>query len=611
MFKIFDFTDLAAAVSGEQFDEKPVELLTFVNSPEYLNMPKVTLSEVQQQLIKASTQIYFRPTLHFLYGFEEGERRWTETFNEVIFQLGKGSGKDFSSEIACAYLVYKLLCLTAPAEYFDKPPNDEIHIINVAINAAQANNVFFKGFKKLINQAPWFRGRYSDSKAGEIAFDKYITVYSGHSERESFEGYNVIMVILDEISGFAVESTSGNEQSKTAKSIYQMYRGSVTSRFSETGKLVLLSFPRYKGDFIQTRYEEVIAEKQVVKRREVLKLEPDLPDGIEGNEFAVEWDQDHIIKYKSPGVFAMKRTSWESNPTKRIENYTRDFYDNMTDALSRYACMPPDAVDAFFKDRQKIEDAFRAQNGVDDEGRFLADFKPHDDREYFIHVDLARKHDHCAVSMAHVERWEQRHIGGNLTEPSAVVKVDCVRWWTPTAENNVDFTDVKEFIISLKRRGFNVKMVTFDRWQSDDLIKELREYGLRSENLSVAKKHYTDMAMVVHEGRLSGPDIELLRNELLKLRVTTNDKIDHPRTGSKDLADATCGAIFNAVSHTRRDDGDEIVIKTVSTINKEMLALRDEEDEVLEETGVIKAPKAPRVMPDDLSEYLMDMRILD
>ena len=606
---MFNFEDLSAAVDGGHFAERPVDLLTFVNDNRYLNMPSITLSKVQQQLIKASTQIYRRDTLHYLYGYEEGERRWTETFNEVIFQLGKGSGKDFSSTIACAYLVYKLLCLSNPAEYYGKPPHDEIHIINVAINAAQANNVFFTGFKKLINHAPWFQGKYSDSKAGEIAFDQFITVFSGHSEREAFEGYNVIMVILDEISGFAQVSSSGNEQAKTAQSIYDMYAGSVTSRFPDIGKLVLLSFPRYKGDFIQKRYDEVIAEKTIELRTEVLKLDPELPEGIEGNEFIVEWEHDTIIRYNTPRVFAIKRTSWESNPTKHITDYTRAFFDNMIDALSRFACMPPLAVDAFFKDAQKIDDAFKGTNGVDEDGRFVDAFIPDDSKEYYIHVDLARKHDHCAVSMAHVEKWEQRKIGGTLTEPAAVVVVDCVRWWTPTVEHNVDFTDVREYIVSLKRRGFDIKLVTFDRWQSDDMIHQLREYGLRSDNLSVAKKHYTDMAMVVHEERLSGPDIDLLKTELLRLRIMPNDKIDHPRTGSKDLADATCGAIFNAIAHTRRDAGEEIEVKTFFTINKELNEMKEKlSPTVMVDDGVIRPPS--REMPGELADFLAAMRTI-
>lgn len=612
---MLEYRDLIDAVEGSDFEERPVCLTDFLHSEKYLNMPLVDLSEVQTQLVKACTQIYKRETLHYLYGFPEGERVWTETFNEIIFQLGKGSGKDFSSEVACAYLVYKLMCLRDPAAYFGKPPGDDIHIINVAINAAQAFTVFFKQFKRLVNRAPWFQGKYSDSKAGEISFDKAITIFSGHSERESFEGYNTIMVILDEIAGFATVSTSGNEQAKTAQSIYDMYAGSVTSRFPSLGKLVLLSFPRYAGDFIQKRYEDVIAEKEVIRMKHTLKLDPELPDGVDGNEFDVEWDQDHIIRYNTPRVFALKRTSWESNPTKRIEDYTRAFFDNYVDALGRFACMPPLAIDAFFKDEQKINAAFAGKNGVDDEGRFLPDFKADLTKRYFIHVDLARVHDHCAVSLAHVEKWETRNIGGRMTEPAPVVQVDAVRFWTPTVNKNVDFTEVREYIVSVKRRGFDVALVTFDRWESDDLIKQLHEYGLKSEKLSVAKKHYTDMAMVVHEGRLSGPDLPLLRNELLRLRITSKDTIDHPRTGSKDLADATCGAIFNAIAHTPREDNTVIEVKTIETIQQELRDRRGVSEAAvrsLEPFNLIKPPKRvdPSQIPPSLVEFLEGMRAI-
>ena len=74
-------------------------------------------------------------------------------------QLGKGSGKDFSSTVGCAYLVYKLLCLKDPSRYFGKPTNDAIDIMNVAINAQQAKNVFFKGFKTIA-----FNASMSDSE---------------------------------------------------------------------------------------------------------------------------------------------------------------------------------------------------------------------------------------------------------------------------------------------------------------------------------------------------------------------------------------------------------------------------------------------------------------
>jgi hypothetical protein len=447
-------------------------------------------------------------------------------------------------------------------------------------------------------------GKYT-KKQGHFEFDKNVNVYSGHSEREAWEGYNVLYVVLDEIAGFALESTSGNEQAKTAQAVYDMYRASVTSRFPDFGKLVLLSFPRFKGDFIQQAYDKVIGEKETIIRTHKFKLNPDLPDGVEGNEFEIEWEEDHIMSYKTPGVFALKRPSWEVNPTKKIEDYMVDFFDNPLDAGGRYACMPPDAIDAFFKDRQKIEYAFNGRNGNSLDGVFEDDFLPKVDKQYYVHVDLARVHDHAAVALAHVEKWETRKIGANMTEPAPVIVVDAVRYWTPSKTKNVDFTEIREYILSLKRRGFDLKLTTFDRWESADTIDYLKSMGLRSERLSVAKKHYEDFAMVVAEQRLTGPKLDLLIDELLQLRIMKNDKVDHPRKGSKDLADAVCGAIYNAIAHTPRNANEVIEIKTLADIHQEIERNKIEEDK---QDGVIRAPK--RKMPAELEEYLSRLKVL-
>jgi hypothetical protein len=618
---MINFTSLMNAVGGDDFEERPVDIRTFVTSPKYLNMAKTPLSEYQYQLVEASSQIYFLPTLISLYGEEDGKRRWKNTVREVIAQLGKGSGKDFLSTIACAYIVYLLLCLRDPAEYYDKPAGDSIDILNIAINAQQANNVFFKNFAIRIERSPWFEGKY-EKKAGHMAFIKNINVYSGHSEREAWEGYNVLYVVLDEISGFALDVNSASEHGKTAEAVYKMYRASVTSRFPDVGKLVLLSFPRFKDDYIQQRYKAAVegdphgdpptyGEKTVIEREHTFQIDPDLPPGTKGNEFTIRWEEDHILRYAEPRVFALKRPSWEVNPTKKISNYMEDFLSDPVDALSRFACMPPDAIDAFFKDREKMETAFRGQNGVDDQNRFNEWFKPKEGVKYYIHVDLAQKQDRCVVTMAHVEKWQTRNIGGQMTEPAPLVKVDVVRWWTPTSDKTVDFTDVREFILALARRGFDIKLVTFDRWNSHDIMNELRRHGLRSEILSVAKKHYTDMAMMVHEERLSAPHNDLFIDELLALRITKADKIDHSRSGKKDFSDSICGAIFNAISHTPRSSMAAVEVKTLATLEKEVKAERAQEEKFDPEAGIspIRAPKREHV-PDQLATFLEGLRIV-
>lgn len=601
---MFDFNELSNLISGEEFEEVPVDLETFVYSKDYLGLPP--LSENQVNLIRATSQIYKKETLIHLWGEELGEKLWRWTFNEVIFQLGKGSGKDYCSSIACAYIVYLLLCLKDPSEYYGRPPGDDIAILNIAINAAQANNVFFSNFKNRIERCPWFVGKY-ETKAGEIAFDKKVTVFSGHSEREAWEGYNVIVVILDEIAGFALESNSGNENAKTADKVYEMYRQSVDSRYGEYGKLVLLSFPRFKGDYIQQSYDRVVKEKEVIVKTHTFKLDPELPDGIEDNEFQIEWEEDHIISYQTPRVFALKRPTWDCNPLKPIDSYTKAFYDNPIATLARVACMPPDAQDAFFKDKAKIERAFASKNGVDENGIFAEHFVPDPTKKYFVHVDLARLHDRCAVALGHVDSWGRRKIGRELTEAAPYIKIDAIRYWTPTKQQSVDFVKVREYIVSLRDKGFNIKLVTFDRWESADMMEYLNSIGMKSERLSVAKKHYEDMSMVVQEERLEGPDNDILRKELLTLRIMPNDKVDHPRKGSKDLADATCGVIFNCIVHTERPTDE----------NTEILTLKDlkvrERLENRVETGRIPQPPIQpprREMPPELKDWFQEINLI-
>ncbi len=597
----FDFSDIIDMLDGEEFDEKPVSLRDFVTDEKYLGLPE--LSEYQYTLIEKSSQVYKESTLIKLFGEEEGHRMFKQTANEVVAQLGKGSGKDYCSTIAVSYIVYLLLCLKDPASYYGKPPGDSIDIINIAINAQQASNVFFKGFRTRIDKSPWFVGKYSE-KASEIKFNKNITVHSGHSEREAWEGYNVIVVILDEISGFSVENTTGHEQAKTGSLIYEMYRASVDSRFPDYGKVILLSFPRYKNDYIQQRYNDVVADKEVVVRSHRFKLDMDLPEGTAGNEFDIEWEEDNIISYKYPGMYALRRPTWDVNPTRSIEDFKIAFYKNAPDALGRFACMPSEAIDAFFKSREKIEKSFSNLGvAVDQFGRFEDWFAPDPDKEYFIHVDLAQKHDHCAVAMSHVQKWVNIKVTDTYSQPAPIVEVDAVRFWTPTPDKSVDFTEVKDYILSLKTKGFKIRLCTFDRWNSHDMMQQLKQYGINTELLSVAKKHYDDMAMVVLEERLKGPHIPLLIDELLQLRIM-RDKVDHPRKGSKDLADAVCGSVFNAISHTRFDTNQEIKIH-----NYESMSYDNDFGVTKEEEYVQNMIRAPRI-PQELKEAMDRMMII-
>jgi len=555
-----DFDDFLEVLKSNHFEETPVDAKTFVESTDYLGQPP--LSDIQYDIVEAMSQIYRKEDLIDIMGEEEGKRYFEKyTKNEIILQLGKGSGKDFTSTVACSYIVYKLLCLKDPAKYFGKPSGDAIDLINVAINAQQAKNVFFKGFKSKIEKSPWFAGKYN-AKADSVEFDKSITVYSGHSERESHEGLNLLLAVLDEISGFASEVGTGNEQGKTADNIYKAFRGSVDSRFPDLGKVVLLSFPRFPGDFISEKYDAVIAEKESVEKTHEFIINPLLPDTDPDNKFQISWDEDHIISYKYPGVFALKRPTWEVNPTRKIDDFMIAFMTDLGDAMMRFACVPTFASDAFFKQAEKVRACMTLRNPIDNFKRFDEAFKPDPTKKYYVHADLAQKHDKCAVAIAHVEKWVNIQVINNYEQVAPIVVVDAVAWWEPKVEGPVNLSEVKQWIQNLRRIGFDIGMVSFDRWQSFDIQNELKQVGMKTDTVSVAKKHYEDMAMLVYEERLAMPAIDLLFDELTQLKIMRNDRVDHPRKKSKDLADAVCGAIFGAISHTPKNTDTEVEVHT-------------------------------------------------
>ena len=589
------FNEFLEVLKDNSFEEAPVDAKTFVEGEQFLGQPP--LSDIQYDIVEAMSQIYRKEDLIELMGEEKGSQYYEKyTKNEIILQLGKGSGKDFTSTVACSYIVYKLLCLKDPAKYFGKPSGDAIDLINVAINAQQAKNVFFKGFKTKIEKSPWFAGKFY-AKADSIEFDKSVTVYSGHSERESHEGLNLLLAVLDEISGFASEVGTGNEQGKTADNIYKAFRGSVDSRFPDLGKVVLLSFPRYPGDFISEKYDAVIAEKEVIEKSHKFIINPILPDDAPDNSFEIAWDEDHIISYKYPGVFALKKPTWEVNPTRQIDDFKIAFMTDLGDAMMRFACVPTFASDAFFKQHEKVRSCMTTRNPIDTFKRFDESFKPDPDKKYFVHADLAQKHDKCAVAIAHVDKWVNIQVINNYEQVAPIVVVDAVVWWEPKIEGPVNLSEVKQWIQNLRRVGFDIGMVSFDRWQSFDIQNELQQVGMRTDTVSVAKKHYEDMAMLVYEERLVMPSIELLFDELTQLKIMKNDRVDHPRKKSKDLADAVCGAIFGAISHTPKDQNLVVEVHTISDRPKRVDTLND---------NVIQL----KPMPDDVKDYLDRFNLL-
>jgi hypothetical protein len=604
--------DFANLLNKSDFEETPVDLDTFCADEYFLGLRRRNgepmVKGLQKEIIYRMSQIYLPHTLEQLHGEYKGRQMWDETVNEVICQIGKGGGKDFSIRIAFCYIIYQLHCLKEPLAYYDKGKGEFIELLNVAINSVQAKNVFFDPMKNLLAQSPYFQDQGMEFRAQEIYFlSKPIKCYSGHSGAEGWEGYNLIAVVLDEIAAFKTDSELAGEKNRYAAStIYNMAKNSVISRFPTVGKVALLSFPRYEGDFIQERYNAAIADKKVRKVTEFIGHHEDV-------DIDITYEEDEITKYFEPGVWALKAPSHRTNPERKVTDYLSSYIANPVETLGRFFCMPPKAEQAYFRDPDRVKLCFPDDEEaipLDDHGRFKDWFKLEIDETKdeatprFIHIDLGLNRDRAALAMVHAVGSKKIKYFDGVQEgvhSLPVIKMDFIHYWEAPTDGEIDFNDVRQMAFNLADR-FPIALISIDRWNSQDTKKIFESRGLAVEMHTVMKDDYDTLSTTIYDQRLLGYYHPILVDgELLKLQLQKGKKVDHPKTGFKDGSDCLAGAVWYCTQFTPIEE--EIDIEVLG----EDIDIKPEY--VAPKGPAIKVP-SKKEMPEDIEEFLRNMKVI-
>lgn len=320
---------------------------------------------------------------------------------------------------------------------------------------------------------------------------------------------------------------------------------------------ILLSFPRFKGDFIQQRmasYEEGEDEK----------------------------------------IWGITATTWESNPTITRESLEPEFRRNPVQANLRFACIPPEMTDAYFREPDRVRLAFiQNDSPLNEDGTYKPWFNGSDGHPRFIHIDLAQKKDHAALCMAHSSGMKEIKTMAGV-EVLPIVHMDFLRYWKAAEGQEIPFDDIRNQILELNRL-FDVAVVSFDEWNSVDMAQTLRSKGMNVDKLTIRKGQYDTLSTTIYDRRLMGYwDQFLVEEELLKLRLIKNIRVDHGSGGFKDGSDALAGAVYQCLKHV--DIGTESEIEIIT----------DDYDswKVLEK--VSSEPVKPEI-PADLQEWLMEV----
>lgn len=131
----------------EDYEEIPVDIETFLKSPEYLGASFVDKDG------RFSIYPFWVEKLKAI--FENGKNK----YNEVILTGGIGLGKSTIAIAGMCYVLYQIMCLKNPQSFYGLPPNTVIVFAFFNITLELSTGVAFRKINDFLMNSPWFVAR--------------------------------------------------------------------------------------------------------------------------------------------------------------------------------------------------------------------------------------------------------------------------------------------------------------------------------------------------------------------------------------------------------------------------------------------------------------------
>lgn len=558
--------DLIWLQNHPHFNEKPATIVEFLG-PDYLNLvnekrPHGVRPGVKDELVE-------------LFGEEvNGER--IAVYRWGMFTGAIGIGKTTMASIILPYMVHWVLCLKDPQEFYDLLPGSRIAFMMMSTSEDQAKETLFGDVKARIQHSPWFQNNfpYDSDYKNQLRFPKDIWILPGSSMETSFEGYNILGGILDEADSHKV--TINKDYGEDG---WNTINSRIDSRFQDRGFLLTVGQMKKSNGFAARKYQELKEDPQnahTVRMTIWESLGWDHksfagPDGTH-DSFWYDTKRKEIVSYEAANLLGFPEHLME---IPRV--YEKNFRNKPEQALRDLAGIPPQAGSAFISLVHKVEECF--EKWTERNGGIApvnADPRHPVVEEWYtaptplrraLHLDIgySGNGDAAGIVMGHVSHMVQIEEDDDL---KPYIVVDCIIRVKASPGQEVLISDLRSYIYLLKNRGFRIKDVTMDGFQSTDTRQQLRKKRFTVNYLSVDKNKlpYEDMRDAIYEGRLELPPymtyinsgdsklVNIALKEIIELE-DTGKKIDHPVNGSKDVADgiaAVCTTLMGDRTYRRR-----------------------------------------------------------
>jgi len=480
---------------------------------------------------------------------------------QIIITGAIGLGKSTFSLAATLYDLCKILHLDNPHDYFKLIKSTEIQYVLINTNKSLAESVLYNQLIDWVMVSPFFKEKVEKSLDSSLFCNK-ISVGFG-SRPAHILGVAVVGAILSEIN-------FQNKNTNQAKDNFTNVLRRMQSRFMQAGgsmpgHIWIDSSKTDEGSFIE-QHIETCRNDPSVRVFDYAIWEAKKHLGLySGETFRV------FVGDANTDAFIVTETDQLKNiPENKVINvpieFEMSFQQDLMNSLRDIAGVSSLSAFNFISSSEKISDALNEINPVTKEVITL-DFFDRSQRiiDYldiqsilrnrkarFIHIDIGLVSDKTGIACAFIREMREivkQDLNGNYFKTrEPIIEIEWVLAIEPVRGHQVALYKLKDFIADLKANGIPIAVVSTDGYQSTNLRQDISLIGIDTELISVdkTKDPYISLRNAILEQRLYCVNHPILKTELNSL-IETRLKVDHPSTGSKDLADAVCGAVYQTI----------------------------------------------------------------
>lgn len=582
--------DLMLRLWREKYIRIPVSVEEFISSKPFLNQP-IGQSGVYPKILESLELLFSGP------------------YCEVILAGSIGWGKTTFGTLAMAYDIYRLSCLRDPAATFGMKSGSNISFVNMSVDKAQARRVFFTDLYNLVQDSWYFNNvfKFDRQVKNELRFPHNVRCYPLAASEQAALGVGVFCAFIDEVNYMQVVNRSkrstpgaGNHYDQ-AEAVFNKLATRMRSRTNLHGRLPGHIFgsssASYPDDFTERKIKQAREESEKGGYSTLIlnfALWETIPEGrISNKRFRVEIGNEgrrtRILTGKEVDVDEARvievpedyRLQFERDPDLSVRDLAgqsvlsirpfigrRELIQKMFELGEQAGLKHP-----FTRQTVTLQESDPALERLLPEHLHWIEVPKKDvtgatvyenDQQvmekklapvfHYAHIDLAKNGDAAGLAIVHssgkqkVSRFDPK-LQNMVQECKPLIRVDLVLRIVAPRSGEIDIPRIRRIIYQLNHQ-FDMQFgkITYDTFGSQESVKTMHDAGYPTAILPVDADTtpYDQLRAAIYDERILCYNDPVLARELSQLE-RGEKKVDHPAThnGSKDLADALCGAVFN------------------------------------------------------------------